>query len=150
MVVTHHMGFPFFFPFSIFYAFATFFWVIDLIIYFVVAGAFYMMFRKAGTPYAWLAFIPVAFLWPLLWTINKSALNVLWLLIPIVGSIFLLYWLGQLIKCFGLSPWLVLLNIIPVLNLIFLGIVLYIGYSSSVLYSGNGPYGGGMNQNFYY
>lgn len=133
-----------------YYAFASFFWFLDLIIYFAVAGAFYSMFRKAGTPYAWLAFIPIAQLWPLLWTINRSAWNILWLLIPLVGTIFMLYWVGQLVKCFGQSPWLVLLNLVPILNLIFLGLLLYLGYSSSVRYSGDGPYGNGTSQQFYY
>ncbi|WP_249226873.1 DUF5684 domain-containing protein [Alicyclobacillus mengziensis] len=147
--MTHHMWFPLYFPYRVFFPFATFFWFIDLIIYVVVAGAFYSMFRKAGTPNAWLAFIPIAGLWPFLWTINRSAWNVLWLFIPVVNYIITLYWLGQLLKSFDHSPWLVLLALFPLLNLILLGILIYIGYSNSVRYTGNGPYGRGPKQFFY-
>lgn len=149
MIVTHHMWFPFYFPFTMFFALVTYFWFIDLIIYLVVAGAFYSMFRKAGTPNAWLAFIPIAGLWPFLWTINRSAWNVLWLLIPVVNYVLMLYWLGQLLKAFRHSPWFVLLMLFPPSNLIFFGIVIYIGYSNSVKYNGNGPFGSGPTEFFY-
>ncbi len=48
-----------------------------IFLYSFVCIAYYFVFRKAGTAYAWLAFIPVANLWPLLWTLQRSAWHAL-------------------------------------------------------------------------
>lgn len=117
-------------------------WVIFGIgLYILAATAAYKMYTKAEVNYAWLAFIPIANLWPFMWTIGKSAWNILWLCIPIVGLIFMLIWQARLYQAFGLSPWLLLIyvgTLIPVVSLFvgiaFLVIHCYIGFSKNVKY----------------
>ncbi len=111
-----------------------FVWVLYLLLYLLICGAYYSMFRKAGTAYAWLAFIPVANLWPLLWTLQRSAWHVLWLLIPFVNVIVALIWQVQLLRAFGMSSWWVLLVFIPLLDLVYIGVLLYMGYGDKVHY----------------
>jgi hypothetical protein len=117
-------------------------WVIFAIgLYILSATAAYKMYKKARVNYAWLAFIPIASLWPFMWTVGKSAWNILWLCIPVVDVIFMLIWQARLYRAFGLSPWLLLIYLgclIPMANLFvgiaFLVIHCYIGFSKNVQY----------------
>lgn len=125
---------------------ATVILVLSIILYVLYTVPFYKLFKKAGRPNAWLAFVPIAQLWPFMATIEQSAWNILWLLLPLavtllVGSmhstlsftimliadlvvlIISVLWYVKLFKVFGMSPlWLLLWIglIIPGLNLLVL------------------------------
>ncbi|HEX7064170.1 MAG TPA: hypothetical protein VF199_03815 [Bacillales bacterium] len=66
-------------------------WIIFIVIYLGVyilqATAFFKMFKKADVEPAWLAYIPIAQVWPFFWTIKKSAWNILWFFLPVAGGI---------------------------------------------------------------
>lgn len=138
-----------------------------VLLYVVVAVTFFMLFRKAQVKLAWLAFLPIAQLWPFFWTIKKSAWNVLWIFVPtvvallgtqlhlqlgvllfVVGSVLPLVlgviWQVRLFKAFHMNPWWLLIMvgfIIPILSLVFelvyLVLLLYMAFSKKVQYNPN-------------
>ena len=138
-----------------------------IVLYLLMCTAFFLLFRKAGVKYPWLAYIPIAQLWPYFQTIKKNTWNVLWFLLPMVAGIlgtdfqsalggFLvvvtsvviavlgILWQVRFLKAFNMSPWLLLLLIgfvIPILGFLFelayFGILLYMGFSSNVHYNPN-------------
>ncbi|UOF92591.1 hypothetical protein LSG31_10775 [Fodinisporobacter ferrooxydans] len=118
-------------------------WVILGIAAWILQGfAFYKMYTKANVWSPWLAFIPIANLWPFMWTIKKSAWNILWLIIPIVNLVFSIIWTIRLLKAFNMNPLWALLFIgyvIPAINsfvvLAFLVLYCYMGFSSNVRYN---------------
>jgi hypothetical protein len=121
-----------------------FIFVIGLGIYILEAFAFFMAFRKAGVHHAWLAFIPIAQLWPYMRVIKKSAWNLLWLLVPIVDVVFVIIWQARFLKAFGISRWWLLLyigTVIPGVNyavsIAFIVIYCIIGFSASRQYNPN-------------
>lgn len=148
---------------ALFFGLATAFLTVDVLIYFLVATAFFFMFRKANIRNPWLAYVPIAQLYPFFLMIGVSPANFLWLLVPFVGIllVFLLHavgvlfliiatvayivvfvrWLIRLLRVFGINPlWLLGLIgfIIPGLNyLVSIGlIVLYciIGFNANIRY----------------
>ncbi|MFC7394600.1 hypothetical protein [Scopulibacillus cellulosilyticus] len=68
-------------------AFSVFMWIVFLAIYILQATAMFKMYQKANIKHAWLAYIPIAQLWPFFWAIKKSAWNILWFLLPIAGIV---------------------------------------------------------------
>jgi hypothetical protein len=141
--------------------------VVGLVIYVLVCTAYYKMYRKAETNHAWLAYIPIAQMWPFFWTIKKSAWNILWLLLPAVGEVLALglhnavavviciilivvtiivsiTWQVRLFRAFGMNPlWLLMMigYVIPFLNMLvgiaFIVLYCYMGFSSQVRYNPN-------------
>ncbi|WP_067619124.1 hypothetical protein [Alicyclobacillus acidiphilus] len=97
-----------------------------LLMYLLIATAFFCMFRKAHAPLPWLAYVPILQAYPFFRTIRVSQLNFLWYLLPafsamsvlafhIVGAVLsavatVIYiivairWLYLLLKSFGVSP----------------------------------------------
>ena len=64
------------------------------------ALVFYRMAQKADVRNAWLAFIPVFQFILFFHLLDKSAWNVLWLLVPLLNVVLGLYWLYQLFERF--------------------------------------------------
>lgn len=54
------------------------------------------MFKKANIEKPWLAYIPIAQVWPFLWTIKKSAWNLLWTVLPVVAGLLIgaIFWVA--------------------------------------------------------
>jgi uncharacterized membrane protein YhaH (DUF805 family) len=116
------------------------------------------LFEKAGHPAPWLAWIPVASLWPFFYCIRRSAWNVLWFLVPILAGpllvnvghgvgalialildvivlVLVIVWWVQFLHAFGMSGWWMLMLLIPGIGFIaFLALMLYMGFSSRVAY----------------
>lgn len=144
-------------------AFLTVIVAVGLIVYLLTATAFFCMYRKAKVSLPWLAYIPVARLYPYFKTIQVSQWNWLWLIAPFVGVIAIvglhlfgivlcvvgaivylvvsIRWLARLLKAFGVSPlWLLGLIglLIPFLNgLVGIGLlVLYcvLGFNKDIRY----------------
>ncbi|WAH36228.1 hypothetical protein [Alicyclobacillus dauci] len=144
----------------------TAFFTFDLAVYLLTATAFFFMFRKARVPLPWLAYVPVAQLYPFFKTIKVSQWNWLWLAAPVFGSLAILAlhafgivlcifgcivyavvgirWLIRLLQAYGINPlWLLgLLGLlIPFLSyLVSIGlVVLYciMGFSASIQYNPN-------------
>lgn len=138
-----------------------------LLAYVVIAVTFFRLFRKARVKLAWLAFIPIAQLWPFFWTIKKSPWNVLWVLVPsildiagldlyngfgtvllVIGSVvpivFGIIWQIRLFKAFRMNPWWLLIMLgllIPRFSLLFelayLVLLAYMAFSRKVQYNPN-------------
>ncbi len=103
--------------------------------YILQSYALMRLFQKANVAYPWLAWIPVAYYWPFLWTIKKSAWNVLWYLVPIANIVFAIIWLVKFLRAYGQSGWMILINLIPYIgSLIFLIYLMVIAFSSKVNY----------------
>lgn len=148
---------------GIFAGLAAVFFSFEILIYFLVATAFFFMFRKAHVPLPWLAYIPIAQLYPFFLTIEVSQANFLWLLAPFFGIllvfslhgagvflfallmiayiVFAIRWLIRLLRAFSINPlWLLGLIglIIPGLSyLVSIGlIVLYciMGFNPNIHY----------------
>ncbi len=111
-------------------------WLIDIIVYFVFAGALYGLFKKARIKYPWFAFIPLLSNIGQLWVIGKSGWNVLWYICPIMNIIFPIIWGIKFLQAFGKSGWWVLLAILPITDIVYLIMFLIWGYGSSTQYKG--------------
>lgn len=115
--------------------------ILGLAFYLLEAFAYYFAFKKAGIENAWLAFIPIAQLWPFMRVIKKSAWNLFWLLCPIANIVFAIIWQGRFLQAFGISRlWLLMYigALIPffsyLVNVGFLVLYCVIGFSSSIRY----------------
>jgi hypothetical protein len=112
-----------------------FYFAVLIAMYILSALAYYKLFKKARVPHAWLAWIPIGYMWPFMWTIKKSAWNLLWLLVPIANIVFYIIWIVKFYKAFGMSPHWLWLMLIPGLGSFILFIqILYMGFSRHVQY----------------
>lgn len=116
--------------------------LISLAVWILNGFAFFKMASKANVSNPWLAFIPIGNFWPYLHTIKKSAWNILWLLIPIVGEVFAIIWMTKHFKAFNKSPhwtWMLIGSFIPFLNfffgIFFLVMYCYMGFSKNAQYN---------------
>lgn len=121
---------------ALFAGFAIVFAIVGIAFWLLQSCAYYKMFKKANVECPWLAFIPLGNLWPYMWTIKKSAWNILWLLVPIANVVFAIIWFVRLLKAFNMNPWWSLLMI----GSIVLGFIPF----SSVLSSLSGLCGLGL------
>jgi hypothetical protein len=85
------------------------------------ALCFWLIARKVGVEYGWMAWIPVLQLYLLCRLSGKSGLWVLLCLIPFVGFIFILVLLWKLPAALGVKSGARFLIIVPFINLIYLG-----------------------------
>lgn len=127
---------------GLFVALGVFMVLIVIAVYLLEAIAFYKAFRKADIEYAWLAFIPIAQLWPFMRVIKKSAWNLFWLFCPIANIVFLIVWQGRYFKAYGISRWWLLMyigTVIPgvsyAVSIAFIVIYCVIGFSSTHRYN---------------
>ncbi|MBM7644491.1 uncharacterized membrane protein YhaH (DUF805 family) [Scopulibacillus daqui] len=60
--------------------------IVLVAIYILQATAMFKLYQKANINHPWLAYIPIAQLWPFFWAIKKSAWNILWFLLPFLGA----------------------------------------------------------------
>ena len=85
------------------------------------ALCFWLIARKVGVDYGWMAWIPVLQLYLLCRLSGKSGLWVLLCLIPFVGFIFILVLLWKLPAALGVKSGARFLIIVPFIDLIYLG-----------------------------
>ncbi len=105
--------------------------VVGLALYFYFSLCLFLIARKTDVAAAWLAFVPILQLWPVVGAAGKSALWIVLLLIPFLNIIIVIY-LWMLIaerlgrgKIFGL-----LIALIPVVNLVLLGLLAFKGQAA--------------------
>jgi hypothetical protein len=81
-----------------------FIWLLYIAVYFLFAGAFFNLAKKAGFHgIAWFAFIPILSSILQLRLIQKSGWWVLMYLVPIVNIVFAIIWQVKLLEAFGKS-----------------------------------------------
>lgn len=102
-----------------------------LLIYLLSSFFYYKIYQKADLSNAWMAWVPILNIIPFFHVINRSAWNVLYLLIPIASIYFVFKFLIEFIKAFGLNPWFIIGFLISPINLIILG---YMAFNKDVTY----------------
>jgi len=115
---------------------------LGLIWYLTNAFSWYFLAEKAGVRNRWMAFLPFLQFVLFFHMQDRSALNILWMLVPLVNLILLAWWTWRLLEAFGQSDGVILLVLI--LHL-FTGIavpvfMLYLAFSSNVVYTGSHRY----------
>lgn len=122
------------------------YWVIVIAVYVVSALAFFKIYKKADVPHAWMAWVPILNLIPYLWTIKKSAWNLLWLFVPIANIVFAIIWQVRLYKVFGMSPHWLWFYLLPGIGSLIIFIQhVYMGFSRHVTYTFPPSRGGRSN-----
>lgn len=95
----------------------------------------YRLYTKAGINHAWLAWVPIAQMAPLLWTIRRSAWMMLWMLVPIANVVFAVIWMVKFLNAFGYSGWWILLLLVPYVGeLGYMALTSYMAFSQKVEY----------------
>ncbi|EJY56597.1 hypothetical protein URH17368_0562 [Alicyclobacillus hesperidum URH17-3-68] len=103
--------------------------------YLIHSATSFLLYRKAGTALRWFAWIPLLGAIPYMWTIRKSAWNLLFLLIPIANIVFAIIWYVKFLNAFGKSGhwlWFILLPYAGEIVLFILWI--YMAVSDKVKY----------------
>lgn len=103
------------------------------IIYFVVVIAFYIYFslclfriaKKLNVPEAWIAWIPLAQIWTVVRSADKPWWWIFLLFIPVAGAFVGIYLWMRITENLGRDKWLGLLMLVPIVNLIFLGVLAF-------------------------
>lgn len=107
--------------------------VIYIALYFVIAGAFFQLAKKAGMDdIAWFAFIPILNYILQLKLIKVSAWWILIMVVPIANLVFSIIWQVKLLNAFGKNGAYVLFGIF--LAPVYLILWLVWGYSSKTTY----------------
>lgn len=121
-----------------------------VIIAYIVSSLLYMrIYQKANLQDAWLAWIPIGNLIPFFRLIKRSIWNILWLLIPVVNIVFLVFFYAKFFKAFGMSPGFVVVVLLPVIggffaplysilgSFVLLILLAYMVYADNVQYQWN-------------
>lgn len=100
--------------------------------YLIQAITIYKISEKANVGNRWLAFIPVLQFVLILHIIDKSALWILLVFIPIVNFVFGIYMIARFLQAFDMPIWVIIVSIIvPPLYLVTL---IYIAFSADARY----------------
>lgn len=111
----------------------------SFVFYLLNAITLYKLSEKASVRNSWLAFIPVVQFILFFHILDKSAWNVLWILVPIVNIVFLLKWTHEFYLRFGTSSN---TSIIIIILSVFTGSIIgkvfeiYLAFSDDVRYIG--------------
>jgi hypothetical protein len=99
--------------------------IIFAVIYIYSSLCLYLIAKKLDVPAAWTAWIPIVQVWAFLRSAGKSLVWVLLLLVPLVNTIVGVYlWMCISENC-GRNKWLGLLMLLPIVNLIYLGVLAF-------------------------
>lgn len=100
--------------------------------------AFYRLAVLAGRDgIAWFAWVPVLNFVLQLKLIDRSAWNILWLLVPIADIVFLIIWQVKLLNAYGKSGAFWLFNLVPYVGQLIYEILWIVwGFSSDTRYVG--------------
>jgi hypothetical protein len=114
-----------------------FLFLLYIVIYFLFAGAFFSLAKKANlNGIAWFAFIPLLNSILQLRMIQKSGWWVLMLLVPIANLVFAIIWQVKLLNAFGKNGAFVLFAIF--LSPVYLILWMVWGFSAKTTYHSDG------------
>ncbi|HDZ62621.1 MAG TPA: tetratricopeptide repeat protein [Nitrospirae bacterium] len=108
--------------------FMIFFYVLALALYLFIALCYYKIATKLNVPAAWLAWIPIAQIWPVVGSAGKPWWWILLLFIPLVGAFIGIYLWMCIAENLGKNKWMGLIILVPIINLAFLG---YLAFSEA-------------------
>lgn len=96
-----------------------------VVLYLFFAFCLYKIATKLNVPAAWTAFIPLAQLWAFVGSAGKPWWWIFLLFIPFVGALIGIYLWMCISENLGRSKWLGLLILVPIVNLVFIGILAF-------------------------
>lgn len=102
-----------------------FIWLIFIAIYIWSAICYMQMAKKAGTPNAWFAWIPILNIILLLQIVRRPLWWIILMLIPFVNIVIAIMLMLDLLKLFGKPAWWIILMIISPINLIIFGVLAF-------------------------
>ena len=105
--------------------FATGFLILGLAVYVYFCLCIFLIAKKLGVPNPWLAWIPLVQLWTVVNCAGKPWWWLLLLLVPIVSFIVSIMLWMSISENLGRNKWLGLLMLLPIFNLIYIGILAF-------------------------
>ncbi len=117
---------------GLFAGFMMFFLAIGIALYIYFSLCLFLIAKKLNVPAPWTAWIPVVNLWTFVSAAGKPWWWILLLFIPIVNAIVGIYLWMCITENMGRSKWLGLLMLVPVANLVLLGILAFSKTETSV------------------
>lgn len=105
--------------------FAGLFLLIYLVFYIYCSLCQYLIAKKLDVGVAWLSWIPVLQVWPMLRSAGKPCWWVLTFFIPVFNIFFFINVCMCMTENLGRNKWLGLLFLLPVINLVFLGLLAF-------------------------
>jgi hypothetical protein len=96
-----------------------------LISYLFGTVCIFLIIRKLNVPHSWLALVPVAQAWSIVAAAGKPWWLVILIFIPYINIIAVLYLWGFILEKLGKHPALTLLFLLPVVNILFLGMLAF-------------------------
>ncbi len=87
------------------------------------AVCLFLIIRKLNVPYSWIALVPIAQAWSYVAAAGKPWWLVVLTFVPYINIIVFLYLWGCILAKIGKHPALSLLFLLPVVNLVFLGVL---------------------------
>lgn len=85
----------------------------------------FLIIRKLNVPHSWIALVPIAQAWSIVAAAGKPWWLVVLTFVPYINIIAFLYLWGCIFEKMGKHPALTLLFLLPVVNLVFLGILAF-------------------------
>ncbi len=95
------------------------------LLYLYFSLCMYQIARKLGVPGAWMAWVPILQMFTLLASASKSGWWILLFLIPFVNIIVQAYIWMCVTENLGREKWLGLLMLVPVVNMVYLGVLAF-------------------------
>ena len=99
--------------------------VIGLGLYIYYSLSMYLIAKRLNVTEAWMSWVPILNLWPLLSSAGKPCWWVILLLIPFVNIFIIVYLWMCICENLGRNKWLGLLTLVPVVNLILPGVLAF-------------------------
>lgn len=93
--------------------------LIGIAFYLFFAFCLYKIAQKLDVPYAWLAFVPLASLWPFVASAGKPGWWILLFLVPIVNVFVGIYLWMCITENLGKNKWLGLLILVPIIGMVY-------------------------------
>jgi len=100
-------------------------YLIAFALYIFTSLCLFLIAKKLNVPTPWTAWIPVIQVWTFVSSANKAWWWILLLLVPIVNTIVGVYLWICITENLGRNKWLGLLMLLPLINLVFLGILAF-------------------------
>ena len=99
--------------------------IVLAVLYIYSSLCLYLIAKKLNVEAAWTAWVPLLQVWAFLRSAGKSLAWILLLLVPLVNAIVGVYLWICITENLGKNKWLGLLMLLPVVNLIFLGMLAF-------------------------
>jgi hypothetical protein len=99
--------------------------VLAIVPYVYVCLCLFLIAKKLFVPSPWIAWVPIAQVWTIVTSAGKPWWWMLFLLVPIVNFFVGIYFWVCITENLGRNKWLGLLMLLPVINVVFLGILAF-------------------------